>query len=160
MNAYDVCQRNVVTVRRHEDLATAAWLMRERNVACLVVVDTAGILGGWRPVGLLSDRDIVTNVVARDCDPRTVVVGDAMAPNPDTVSAGSSLDEAIERLRSTGSRRLPVVDDRGRLVGILTLDDLFEHLARRAAQPVTPLFPEAGRSERRAQPGRMGNERI
>ena len=42
MNAYELCQRNVVTVRRHEELATAARMMRERNVGCVVVVEPAG----------------------------------------------------------------------------------------------------------------------
>ena len=59
MKAYELCQRNVVTVRGQEDLATAAWIMRERNVGCLVVVEPFGMQGGWRPIGLLSDRVIV-----------------------------------------------------------------------------------------------------
>ncbi len=72
MNAHELCQRNVVTVRRHEELVTAAWMMRERNVGCLVVVEPAGIHGGERPVGMLTDRDIVTAVIASDSDPHGV----------------------------------------------------------------------------------------
>lgn len=151
MNAYDLCQRNVVTVRRHEELSTAAWLMRERNVGCLVVVDSAGAIGGWRPVGLLTDRDIVTNVIARDCDPRSVVVDDVMSRNPLTVWSTSGIEDALERMRAAGTRRVPVVDERGRLIGILALDDIFDHLTRRVTPAVRPI---------RAQPGRMGMDRI
>jgi len=155
MNAYDLCQRHVVTVRRFEELSTAVWMMRERNVGCLVVVDPAGAFGGWRPVGLLTDRDIVTNVFARDCDPHTVVVEDVMVLNPVTVWTSSSIDESLQRMRAAGVRRVPVVDDRGCLSGILALDDIFEHMAQRVPFAATPIRPEL-----RLQPGSIGIDRI
>lgn len=158
MNAYDLCQRHVVTVRRHEELATAAWMMRERNVGCLVVVDPAGAYGGWRPVGLLTDRDIVTNVFARDCDPRSIVVQEVMTRHPLTVWTHTSVDEALQRMRNAGVRRVPVVDDRGCLSGILALDDIFEHLAQRGPFVATPLRP--GKRAAAVQPGNIGMERI
>jgi predicted transcriptional regulator len=148
MNAYDLCQRNVVTVRGHEELATAAWIMRERNVGSLVVVEPYGTQGGWRPVGLLTDRDIVTNVIARDRDPRSVVVSDVMS-RPVPVIAGSSVEDVLQRMRTTGGRRVIVIDDRGRLAGILALDDIFEHMSRRVSFAVVPLRPELLRSESR-----------
>ena len=164
MNAYDLCQRNVVTVRRHEELATAAWMMRERNVGCLVVVDPAGAHGGWRPVGLLTDRDIVTNVFARDCDPRSVVVDEVMARQPVTVSARTSIEEAMQRMRNAAVRRAPVVDERGCLTGLLALGHIFEYLAQRAPSAVTPIRPDVRFEQplRAAvnQPGNMGVERI
>lgn len=164
MNSYDLCQRHVVTVRRHEELATAAWMMRERNVGCLVVVDPGGAYGGWRPVGLLSDRDIVTNVFARDCDPRSMVVEEAMTRNPVIVWGNTSVEDAMQRMRAAGVRRVPVVDDRGCLSGILALDDIFDHLAQRAPYRATPIRPDL-RQEKPArpaqsQPGNMGIERI
>jgi CBS domain-containing protein len=131
MNAHELCQRNVVTVRRHEELGTAAWMMRERNVGCLVVVEPAGAMGGERPVGMLTDRDIVTNVIVRDADPRAVSVEDVMTRHPVTVWTTSSLEDALQRMREGRVRRVPVVDERGRLAGILALDDIFEYLATR-----------------------------
>ena len=142
MNVYELCQRHVVTVRRHEELATAAWIMRERNVGCLVVVESAGAIGGERPIGMLTDRDIVTNVIARQSDPRSVVVDDVMTRHPVTVWASASIDDALQRMRSGGVRRVPVVDDRGRLAGILALDDIFEHMAQRAPFAATPIRRE------------------
>jgi CBS domain-containing protein len=151
MNAYELCQRHVVTVRRHEELATAAWMMRERNVGCLVVVESAGAMGGEKPIGMLTDRDIVTNVIARKGDPCTLVVEDVMTLRPLTVWASASLEDALQRMRSGGVRRVPVIDDRGRLAGILALDDIFEHLAERAPFAVTPIRREA-RLEQVMQP--------
>jgi CBS domain-containing protein len=157
MNVFELCQRHVVTVRRHEDLTTAAWMMRERNVGCLVVVEPAGTIGGARPIGMLTDRDIVTNVVARGSDPRTLSVEDVMTRHPITVWAHSSIDDALLRMRNGGVRRVPVIDDRGRLAGILALDDVFEHLNHRLPTPPTPLRRE---SRPEGQAGRMGIDRI
>lgn len=164
MDAYALCQRHVVTVRRHEELSTAAWMMRERNVGCLVVVDPAGAFGGWRPVGLLSDRDIVTNVFARECDPRGLVVEEVMTRHPLCVLETTGVDEALQRMRAAGVRRVPVVDERGCLSGILALDDIFDHLAQRVPFAATPIRPEMRfeppRRSGSTQPGNMGIERI
>ena len=143
MNAYELCQRNVVTVRRHEELVTAAWIMRERNVGCLVVVEPAGGIGGERPIGMLTDRDIVTTVVARDADPRSVIVEDVMTRHPVTVWVSATIEDALQRMRNGGVRRVPIVDDRGRLAGILALDDIFEHMSQRVPFAATPIRREA-----------------
>ena len=138
MTALELCQRKVVTVRRHEELGTAAWMMRERNVGCLVVVEPAGIAGGERPVGTLTDRDIVTNVIVRQADPREVSVEDVMTRHPITVPTNAPIEDALQRMREARVRRVPVVDERGRLAGILALDDIFEYLATRQSF-VTPI---------------------
>jgi CBS domain-containing protein len=143
MNVYELCQRHVVTVRRHEELATAARMMRERNVGCLVVVEAAGAGGGERPVGMLSDREIVTNELAAPSDLPGVVVEDVMTRHPVTVWSSSSIDDGLQRMRNSCVRRVPVVDDRGRLVGILALDDIFEHLSQCVPFAATPIRREA-----------------
>jgi CBS domain-containing protein len=166
MNVYELCQRHVVTVRRHEDLTTAAWMMRERNVGCLVVVEPAGTIGGARPIGMLTDRDIVTNVIARDYDPHNLTVGQVMTHHPITVWAHASIDDALLRMRNGGVRRAPVVDDRGRLSGIITLDDVVEHLSPSLPAAATPIRREHRQDVANhppmasSQPGRMGMERI
>ncbi|HEU4781223.1 MAG TPA: CBS domain-containing protein [Steroidobacteraceae bacterium] len=139
MNAYELCQRHVVTARRHEELTTAAWMMRERNVGCLVVVEAAGAIGGERVIGMLSDREIVTTVIACERDPRKMLVGEVMIHHPVTVPANATLDEALHRMRQAGVRRIPVVDERGRLAGILALDDIFDFMASRPPFTVTPI---------------------
>jgi CBS domain-containing protein len=139
MNALELSQRKVVTVRRHEELRTAAWMMRERHVGCLVVVEPAGILGGERPVGMLTDRDIVTHVIVRELDPRELCVEDAMTPHPLTVASTASIEDALRRMREGHTRRVAVVDERGRLAGILALDDIFDYLGSRMHAGVTRL---------------------
>jgi CBS domain-containing protein len=116
-------------------------MMRERNVGCLAVVEPAGTMGGEMPVGMLTDRDIVTMVIARNTDLASLIVGDVMTRLPITVSAHSSIDEALLRMRNGGVRRILVVDDRGRLAGILALDDIFDHLGRRPP-PAVPIRRE------------------
>jgi CBS domain-containing protein len=136
MNAFELCQRHVVTIRRHEEIATAAWMMRERGVGCLVVVDPLDDTGGWHPVGLLSEREIVVNVIARDCDPRTVVIEDVMISQPITVRGDSAVKDVLQRMRASGARRVLVVDEHDRLSGILSRNDIFEHFTHRAPYPV------------------------
>ncbi|MCS6948210.1 MAG: CBS domain-containing protein [Steroidobacteraceae bacterium] len=128
MRAGEFCQRNVVTIRPQEELQTAARLMREKHVGCLVVTQPLVEFGGERPIGIVTDRDIVTTVIARDVDPRSVTVGDIMTREPATVPDDATVEESLRRLRDTGVRRMPVVDKAGCLLGIVTLDDLLDHL--------------------------------
>jgi CBS domain-containing protein len=139
MNVHELCQRHVVTVRRHEELATAARMMRERNVGCLVVVEAAGAAGGERPIGMLTDRDIVTNAIAAATDLRSIAVGDVMTRHPLTVCSSCTIEDALQRMHSGRVRRVPVVDDRGRLAGILALDDIFEYLSQCVPFAATPI---------------------
>lgn len=151
MTVYELCQRHVVTVRRHENLATAAWMMRERNVGCLVVVEPAAPSGGERVVGTITDRNIVTAVIASSGDPCGVMVEDVMTRHPVTVSASVSVDEALQRMRTSGVRRAPLIDEQHRLVGIVALDDIFEHLAQRSPPFVTSILASRGTSSARAE---------
>jgi CBS domain-containing protein len=129
MNVGTICQRLVFTVRRSEEVISAAQIMREKHVGYLVVVepDSSGKL--LCPVGVLSDRDIVITVVARDVSPKALQVGDIMSVNPVTVGESSSIEEALQAMRQFGIRRLPVVGQRGELVGILAADDVLRVLA-------------------------------
>src|ERR1700754_2736673 len=150
MNALELCQRHVVTVRRHETVATAAWMVRERNVGSVVVVEPAGTAGGGeRPVGMLTDRDIVTAVVVRETDPREVPVEDVMTRHPVTVWSTATIEETLLRMRNGAVRRVPVVDERGRLAGILALDDIFEHISTRPVTPLASIRREAWRERER-----------
>lgn len=117
----ELCTRTTVIAHRQMGVNEAARLMREQHVGCLVVVDET--LAGRLTVGVLTDRDIVTAVVARDLNPGVVTVGDVMSA--DVVSAGEtdSVLDALASMRQKGVRRLPVTDARGGLLGLITLDD-------------------------------------
>ena len=134
-----ICQRLVFTVRRCDEVTRAAQLMREKHVGYLVVVDFDPLA---RPVGVLTDRDIVVGVVARQVDPKAVCVGDIMTVNPITVRESDCLEAALHRMREFGVRRLPVVNDRRELVGILAMDDMLQVMAGDAQEVVKVIHKE------------------
>src|SRR5882762_2519542 len=109
MNTGQVCTREVVTIREAEDLAKAAHLMREKHVGCLVVVEPVPDSGRLKVVGVLTDRDIVVAVLAREVDTRALKVGDVMTRNPLLAEEGQSMEAVLRHMREVGVRRVPVV---------------------------------------------------
>lgn len=130
MNVASICGKNVVTIRGFEELGAAAQLMREKHIGYLVVIEPdVASTGSLKPIGVLTDRDIVISVVARETDPRTLRVSDVMTQNPVVTRDSDSLEQALARMRGIGVRRLPVVGSRGELVGVLSLDEIIDSLA-------------------------------
>ncbi len=129
MTVGKICRRQVVTVTPDTDLVAAAALMREKHVGFLIVVEPEPHAQLGRPVGVLTDRDIVVAVVARSADPRLLTAGDVMSRDPALVDESEPLDQALRTMRRMGVRRLPVVGSRGLLTGILSLDDIIDVLA-------------------------------
>ncbi len=129
MNVGKMCKRNVVTVCEFDELNSAAELMREKHVGYLVVTNQNPAGGMAMPVGVLTDRDIVVSVLAKDANPRELRVGDIMTRQPVVIGEGRSIASALTEMRRIGVRRLPVVGSVGQLVGVLSLDDVFDSLA-------------------------------
>jgi CBS domain-containing protein len=129
MNVAEICVRDVVTVRESDELSKAAGLMRERHVGYLVVVEPKVGESGSVPIGVLTDRDIVVGVVAKDTDPRTLRVGDLMTRQPVVVNENATLSQALGEMRNIGVRRIPVVRRGGVLVGVLSLDDILSAIS-------------------------------
>lgn len=123
----EICNREVVIVTRETPVIEAARLMRQYHVGDLVVVNEPS--GLRRPVGIVTDRDIVIEVVAMEVAPETLRVGDIMSAELATVRETEGVFETIRYMRDKGIRRLPVVDRDGWLQGIVTLDDLLVLLA-------------------------------
>jgi CBS domain-containing protein len=131
MGIGEICSREVVFARRGELVRDAARLMREHHVGALVVVDERE---GLRvPVGVVTDRDIVVAVVAKGLDADGLRVEELMSGELATAADTDGISECIARMRARGVRRMPVVDARGALVGILTADDLLDLLAEELA---------------------------
>lgn len=124
----DVCMRDVVVAGRDTTAREAAKLMVEHHVGNLVVVEEQAV-GRTVPIGIITDRDIVRNVVAEDLDPAEFVLGDLIARELVTASEDQGVFECMQNMRIHGIRRMPVVDRYGGLVGILSLDDLIQLLA-------------------------------
>lgn len=131
MKVGEICSRVVVFAERELPLSEAARLMREQHVGSLVVVDETA--AGRVPVGMVTDRDIVVAVVAKDLDPRTVSVGDAMSEDVATARETDSEFEVLRLMRRRGIRRVPVVGADGTLAGLVTLDDIVGLLAEELA---------------------------
>ena len=149
MQAGKICQRLVFTIEANDEVTHAAQLMREKHVGYLVVAEPDLVGQCVRPVGVLTDRDIVITVVAREVDPKTLKVRDIMTPNPVTIDEAESMETALQKMREFGIRRLPVIDRNGALMGILAADDILCVLAADTEDMVT-----AARTQRRVEGAR------
>jgi CBS domain-containing protein len=125
MSIAGIYVRDVETVGPEETATGLARRMRDRGLGTLVVVDEER-----RPMGIVSDRDVAVRVVAGGDDPSKTPVRDIMTPMPTTVLRDTSIEAALGEMRVGRIRRLPVVDGMGKLVGILTLDDMLRFLAQ------------------------------
>jgi CBS domain-containing protein len=125
MSISQIYVRSVETCKPDETVVAAARRMHDRRVGTIVVVDAE-----QKPMGLLSDRDVVTRLVAAGGDPARTAVRDIMTPMPTSVVRDTSIDAALGQMRMGHMRRLPVVDGMDRLIGIITLDDILRHLAK------------------------------
>jgi CBS domain-containing protein len=127
MNAGELCNRNVVTTERETGIAEAARLMRDQHVGSLIVVENRD--GHPEPVGILTDRDIVIEVIAEGIGLDEVSVGDVMSYALLKVNERETVFDTAQRMRARGVRRVPVITDSGELAGILALDDILELLS-------------------------------
>ena len=147
LDAGEICSRIVTIAPREMAIDDAAGLMRAHHVGCLVVVDDGP--AGRRPLGILTDRDIVTAVVARRIDAGRVTVGDVMVTTLHTARSSDSMMDLMRLMRAKGVRRLPVLGPEGELVGLVTLDDVLDVLAQQLALLASTI--EAGRDRERRQ---------
>jgi signal-transduction protein with cAMP-binding, CBS, and nucleotidyltransferase domain len=119
MSVERICTLEVDTAERHESVFVTAERMHQRTVGTLIVVNE-----NKEPIGIVSDRDLVVRVIAKGKDPQTTMVGEVMTPCPEMVPKDMVIEDALALMRHRKVRRLPVVDDQGKLVGLLTLDDV------------------------------------
>jgi CBS domain-containing protein len=123
----DFCVRDVVTVARGATITEVAKLMRQYHIGAVIVVDQR--TEGKVPVGILTDRDIVVEIIAPGLDAAAVKVGELMQRPVMTVPEHADYGETVRLMAVNGVRRMPVVDARGSLVGIITVDDILRQLA-------------------------------
>jgi CBS domain-containing protein len=146
MSIGEICNREVVFCRKGETTQQAAELMRRHHVGCLVVVDESREYP--RPLGVITDRDLVVEIMAGKVSPETVVVGDVMSYDLATAREDEDIWEVVRRMRAKGVRRLPIVDEDGALVGIVTMDDMVEFLAEEFSGLVKLLARQREREEK------------
>ena len=134
MKVRDLMTHEVATVRPEHTLARAARLMQERDCGCVAVTDEAS-----RVVGILTDRDVCLAALDRDRALSKIAVADAMTSEVVACSPDDDVPATEKRMGLHQVRRVPVVDARGDLVGILSLDDLARESCREADLIVPPV---------------------
>jgi CBS domain-containing protein len=117
-NIRDVMTDSPCSLNLTESISVAARAMRENDIGDIIVLD------GERLYGILTDRDIVVRGLAEDKDPGTTAVGEICSRDLTTLQATDSVGSAVRIMREKALRRLPVVDERGTVIGIVSLGDL------------------------------------
>ena len=127
MTAGEYCNREVIIVEPTVSVTEAAVLMRRHHVGDLVVVEKSGEV--TRPVGIITDRDIVIEVMAQKIDPDSLTVKDIMSTDPVSMTETTSLLDTLDLMKQRGVRRVLVVSDNGSLQGLMSADDAIELIA-------------------------------
>src|SRR6266540_2831500 len=117
-NIRDVMTSNPSTIDAEKSVAYAAKMMREEDVGLAPIVE------GDKLIGMLTDRDIATRVAAQGRDPDQVKVRDVASKQLVTIDPRQDLDEALRMMAKHQVRRLPVVEEDGRLVGVVAQADI------------------------------------
>ena len=136
--------RRIVSLARTAGVEEAAALMDACHVGAIVVTDETP--QGARAAGMLTDRDIVIQTLARGYDPRAFTVGELMTPTVGSVEEHASVHEAVEIMRAAGVRRL-VVTRKGAVAGMLSMDDVLDGLAADLARAVGAMKSGVAREE-------------
>ena len=123
----EICVREVVVAPKETTVQDAAHLMRQHHVGNLLIVDRPN--GDGRPIGIVTDRDITISVVATKLDPSVFTLGDLVTENLVSAREDQGVFETIQQMRLKGIRRMPVVNKDGKLVGIVSVDDVIQLLA-------------------------------
>ncbi|MDJ0851412.1 MAG: CBS domain-containing protein [Myxococcota bacterium] len=119
MDLIELAARDVETVEPHCTLLEAARRMVDRSVGSLVITESPG----GRPIGIVTDRDLVV-LLAGGADPKVETVASLAPRGLETARPGEGLQHVAHKMRKHGIRRLPILDEEGRLAGIVSMDDL------------------------------------
>lgn len=127
MRVGEYCNRNVVVINGNESVKNAAELMRAYHVGDLILLEEQE--NKKVPIGIITDRDLVIEVMAAGVKPDSLLVRDILTEPFTYIFENDSLFYALEMMHSKKIRRLPVVNNDKALIGIITLDDFIEILA-------------------------------
>jgi CBS domain-containing protein len=149
MNIGEICSREVYVAKPSEPLAEAAREMCRRNVGTVVVVERQGEL--VRPIGIVTDRDIVRALVERAARIDELEIGSVMTWSPLALREDSAIGEAIEFLSESTIRRAPVISHLGNLVGIVSIDDLLPIISEELGALTRLIERQTGHGTRRGE---------
>lgn len=131
MSLGTLCSRIVATASPRETIRTAASRMAINDVGTLVVLEGPD---SGAPVGILTDRDITIRSVAAGLDPDVATIGTIMTQPVQTVDEHTPLEDVIAQMARHGTRRIVVMNDAGRMAGLISLDDILHQLAEDAGE--------------------------
>jgi CBS domain-containing protein len=140
MSLVSFTQRPVTTIELSSTVAEAARQMCQQGVGALVIVDA----GNGLPVGVFTDRDIVA-LIADGKNPQEATVAQFPRAPLHVIASHESVDDALARMRQHGVRRLPIVDEQGKLRGLVSLDDLLVLLGTEMADVAATITGEIDR---------------
>ena len=118
MSLQTFCGKRLVTISPERSIAEACWLMKEKNVGCLIAEHQGKLCG------IITDRDIALKVTGEEKDPLTTMVQEIMTSDPVRMSVDKDLPELVSLMHSRHVRRVPIIDGAELTLGIVTLDDL------------------------------------
>ncbi len=116
-------REEVVSISPDTSAVDVAKVMDQKNVGSVVVVG-----GDGRPIGIITDRDMIVRIVAKDKRPEDVKAEAFMTRDLITFTEGMQVTDAMEMMMKKGIRRMPIVDKNGKLTGIVTQDDIIRLL--------------------------------
>jgi len=127
MNVDRIYTRGVIRIPKTASVAEAALAMRRHSVGLLLVTGEGA--DEFQALGIVTDRDLAIKALAEGANPETTTVGAVMTRRLDTVAASDDIHEALLTMQRQECRRLAVTDDTGRIVGVLSVDDLVDGIA-------------------------------
>lgn len=132
----DIPQRELVTIESLASIQAAVTRMNEAHVGCVLVVEDDKL------VGIFTERDVLTKVACSGIDPARTPVADVMTPDPDTLPASASIAFALQRMSVAGFRHIPLVEDDGAPVAVVSVRDIVEWMVELFPARLLNLPPE------------------
>jgi len=128
MKIGEVCKRSVITVAKDASILEVVRKMREHHIGDVIVTECAET--SEKPLGVVTDRDIVVELLAEEVELGKVTAGDVMSSTLVTAPHNADLFETLRFMGLKGVRRVPVLDDHGGLYGVLSVDDIMSVLTK------------------------------
>lgn len=139
MSLQTFCGKRLATISPERSIAEACWLMKEKNVGCLIAEHQGKLCG------MITDRDIALKVTGEEKDPLTTMVQEIMTSDPVRISVDKDLPDLVALMHSRHVRRVPIVDGAELTLGIVTLDDLialFGYEMSEIGKAISEEFPQ------------------
>ncbi|MEJ7553358.1 MAG: CBS domain-containing protein [Aquificaceae bacterium] len=128
MSVKNFARKEVITLKPDNTVYDAVRLMKEKNVGSVVIVDDEN-----KPIGIITDRDVVVRVVYNELDVKNTLLEKVMTRGLSVLDENMGLFEALRFMKDEGVRRYPVVDSEGKLTGFFSLDDVLFLLGKELA---------------------------